>query len=288
MSMPQQLCQLLPMLLLLLSSGCAVLGSWSPLRPVERSMVFQPAAYPAGNWSPADLRFEDAWFQSDDGVNLHGWFVAHPQPRGVALFCHGNGGNVSTQAEMLRDLNQHHGLSVLAFDYRGYGRSEGCPSEPGILQDARAARRWLAGRTGTFESDIILIGQSLGGGVAIDLAANDGARALVLMNTFTSLPDVGASHAPWLLPHWNMTYRMNSLAKVDRYSGPLLISHGDQDEIIPIHQGHQLYEAATGPKRFLIEPGGRHNDPRSDAYPAALEEFLQFVDRTYPAGSALH
>ncbi len=269
-----------------LTCGCRSLGPASPLRPVERAVVFQPAKYPAGNWTPDDLAFEDAWFEAEDGTKLHGWYVPHAQPRGVVLFCHGNGGNITVLAESLRILNQRHRLTVMSFDYRGYGRSEGKPSEAGILQDARAARGWLARRSAVAEPDIILMGQSLGGGVAVDLAARDGARALVLASTFTSLPDVGASHLPWLLPRWNMTMRMDSLSKIGQYHGPVLISHGDADEVIPFSQGEQLYAAAPGPKQFYRQPGGRHNDGRPEEYRVIFDEFLSTLERA-PAGVAI-
>ncbi len=271
------------LVVLAIAGGCASLGPMSPLLPLERAVVFRPAAYPAGKWHPADLTIEEAWFQSDDGPKLHGWYVDHPQPRGVALFCHGNAGNVTVLADSLRILNERHRLAVMTFDYRGYGRSAGKPSEAGILEDARAARRWLAERTGTSETDIILMGQSLGGAVAIDLAARDGARALILASTFTSLPDVGASHMPWLLPRWNMTMRMDSLAKIRQYAGPVLISHGDADEVIPFAQGLRLYEAAPGPKRFFRVEGGKHNDPRPEEYRTAFEDFLNLVDARPPS-----
>jgi fermentation-respiration switch protein FrsA (DUF1100 family) len=260
------------------AGGCSSLGPVSPLLPVERKIVFHPAKYPAGNWKPEDLGAEDAWFEAEGGPKLHGWFVEHPRPRAVALFCHGNAGNITVLADSLRILNVRHRLSVLTFDYRGYGRSGGKPSEAGILADARAARRWLAERTHTPEKDIILMGQSLGGAVAVDLAAADGARALVLASTFTSLPDVAASTMPWLLPHWNMTLRFDSAAKITKYSGPVLISHGEADEIIPFAQGKKLYEAAPGTKRFYPEPGAKHNDRRSEGYREVFEEFLTMVD----------
>jgi fermentation-respiration switch protein FrsA (DUF1100 family) len=265
-------------LLLAAASGCGSLGSLSPLRPLEQALVFHPKVYPEGNWRPANLQAEDAWFEADDHTQLHGWFVDHQNPRGVALVCHGNAGNITGMADSLRALNQRHRLAVMTFDYRGYGRSHGRPSVPGILQDARAARVWLAARTGVAESGIILMGHSLGGGVAIDLASHDGARALVLSSTFTSLADVGASHAPWLLPHWNMTMDMNSLEKIPNYHGPLLISHGAADETIPFEQGQKLFAAARDPKQFIREPGG-HNDDRTEAYRARLDEFLESLGK---------
>jgi fermentation-respiration switch protein FrsA (DUF1100 family) len=183
-------------------------------------------------------------------------------------------GNVSTQAETLRTLHDRHRLSIMTFDYRGYGRSEGTPDEPGILRDARAARRWLAHREGIDEHDIVLIGQSLGGGVAVDLAAGDGARGLVLTCTFTSLPDVAAYHAPLLPVHWLMRNRLESISKIGGYHGPLLMIHGDHDEVVPYEQGRRLFAAANEPKRFVTKVGAGHNDAMSDEERHALDEFL--------------
>ena len=257
------------------ASGCAVLGSASPVAPFERMLLFHPVRYPRGDWEADGLPIEDTWFQADDGTQLHGWFLGHPDPSGVALFIHGNGGNITSHKRTLRMLNQGQRLAVLAFDYRGYGRSEGKPSEQGILQDARAARRQLAARTGVAEDEIVLVGFSLGGGVAVDLAALDGARALVLMSTFTSLPDVAANHLPWTSPHVNMTQGLNSLAKIKRYRGPLLISHGTLDRVIPYEHAVELFEAAYGPKKLVPLEGGGHTDPDSDEYQAALREFIR-------------
>ena len=149
-------------------------SSFNPLGKLEKSLVFAPSRYPEGNWQPAGLVFEDAWFAAADGTRLHGWFVPHAQPRAVVLFCHGNGGNVALWADVLRNLHDRMGVTAMGFDYRGYGRSEGTPSEAGVLADARAARAWLARRTGIAEDRIVLMGRSLGGAVAVDLAT-DGA-----------------------------------------------------------------------------------------------------------------
>ena len=151
----------------------------------EESLLFFPAKYPDGIWHPAGLDFDDAWITAADGVRIHGWYIPCENPRAVALFAHGNGGNLSHREDYYRALHQL-GVAVLAFDYRGYGRSEGSPTEAGILADGRAARTWLAERAGIPESQIVLMGESLGGAVAVHLASEAPARALILENTFSS------------------------------------------------------------------------------------------------------
>lgn len=261
---------------LVASGGCV---SFAPLAPLERSLVYRPQdlndhqsldSFPGFE----EVVYEDADFKSSDGTRLHGWFIEHSDPVAVALFFHGNGGNVATVAESLVLLNRRHRLSVMTFDYRGYGKSEGKPDERGILEDARAARRWLATRANIGETDIVLMGHSLGGGVAVDLAAKDGARALVLSNTFTSLPEVGKHHLPWLPTRLLMTQRLDSLSKISEYQGPLLQSHGEADRVIPYAIGRKLFEAANEPKIFVTLPGGGHNDPKDENYRKELDKFL--------------
>ena len=125
------------------------------------------------------------------------------------------------------------------------------------------------------ESDIVLMGRSLSGGVAVDLAARDGARGLVLASTFTSLPEVGGQHFRWLPTGLMMTQRLDSLAKIPHYNGPLLQTHGDADRVIPYELGRKLFEAAAGPKRFITVADGGHNTPQPQEYREALDEFLQ-------------
>jgi len=267
--------RMIALLIIAAAPGCAVLGSYSPTARFERRGIFQPAKYPKGDWQPTAVLVQDAEFAAQDGTKLHGWYVRHAEPKGHALVLHGNAGNVTLLAETLRVLNRRHNLAVLALDYRGFGKSEGTPSEQGLYQDARAARKWLAAKEGIAESDVILMGVSIGGAVAVDLAAHDGARGLVLSNTFTSLP-AAAQHL-WPLAPMNLilSTRMNSLAKIKEYRGPLLISHGDADEVVPFSQGQALYDAAPGTnKRLFTVPGGKHNDPQPEEYRIALDEFL--------------
>ena len=257
------------------SSGCAFMGPYSPTAGLERRGIFQPAKYPAGDWQPTAVLVQDAHFAAADGTRLHGWYVRHPQPVGHALLLHGNAGNVTLLAETLRTLNRRHNLAVLALDYRGFGKSEGVPSEQGLYQDARAARRWIAEQNGIAESDVVLMGVSLGGAVAVDLAASDGCRGLVLASTFTSLPDVAQHHQPWLPAKLALTTRFDSLTKIKDYRGPLLLTHGEADEVVPYRHGLELFAAAPGPKKLITNRGGKHNDPQPEEYRVALDQFLR-------------
>ena len=251
---------------------------------LENSLIFFPSPYPDGVWHPAGLAFEDASFQSADGTPLHGWYVPKKNARAAVLFCHGNAGNITHRAHILQMLHHRVNVSTLIFDYRGYGRSEGKPNEAGVLADARAARRWLADREKIAEADVVLMGESIGGAVAVDLAARDGARALVLISTFSSLPDVAAYHYPWLPVRWAMRTRLDSENKIGNYHGPLLQSHGDADIIVPLQFGQRLFDAANQPKEFLLYPGYNHNDPMPSEYYDHLAAFLDGIQDLAPHG----
>jgi uncharacterized protein len=250
------------------------LGAIVAMSVFENSLIFFPSVYPEGDWEPAGLTPEDAWFKADDGTELHGWYLPSANPRAVVLFAHGNAGNLSHRREIIEALANRLGASVLAFDYRGYGRCKGSPSETGVLSDARAARRWLAQRAGVPEPQIVLMGESIGGAVMVDLAARDGARALVIENTFSSLPDVAGFHYPWLPVKLVMRSRLDSAAKIREYRGPLLQFHGDADRIVPFKLGQRLHEAANEPKRLIVIPKGDHNDSRTQTFYDELDRFL--------------
>jgi hypothetical protein len=240
---------------------------------LERSMIFFPSTASQGDWNPRGFPREDAHFTAADGTRLHGWYVPHEKPRAAILYCHGNAGNITHRADVLETLHRRVGASVLMFDYRGYGRSEGKPGEAGVLADARAARAWLAQRAGIDQRNVVLMGQSLGGAVAVDLAAADGARGLVLESTFTSVPDMAAHYYPWL-PRFLLRTRLDSLAKIGRYHGPVFQAHGDADTIVPFQQGQKLFNAANEPKEFFTLRGLNHNDPLPAKYYGELARFL--------------
>lgn len=241
----------------------------------ENSLLFFPSRYPQGDWElPSDV--QDAWFNSADGTKLHGWYIESEPGRPVVLFCHGNAGNIAVRRHLM-PLFAEMKVTALMFDYRGYGRSEGSPSGPGILADARAARAWLAKRANVPEDQVVLWGESIGGAVAIDLAS-DGARGLIVENTFHSLPEVAKHHFPWLPIKLCMRNRFESGEKIGNYRGPLLQFHGDADEIVPYSQGQKLFQRANQPKEFVTVAGANHNDPRTTSTLTAIGRFLGELD----------
>ena len=241
----------------------------------ETSLIFFPSKYPQGVWKPFGIDFEEVDFKSADGTKLHGWYLPHENPSYVILFCHGNAGNITNRAMPAKRLHDELNASVFVFDYRGYGKSEGRPNEHGVLADARAARSYLAKREGIKPEEIVLLGRSLGGAVAVDLAAKDGAKALLLQSTFTSVPDVAAFHYPWLPIRWLLRTRLNSLQKIRSYEGPVFQSHGNADTIVPYELGKQLHDAAPGKKEFMTLQGYDHNASQNDEYYEALRVFLK-------------
>ena len=235
--------------------------------------LFFPTTYPEGNWEPTGIEFENIWLEADDGTKLHAWYFQHPNPKAVVLYAHGNGGHLAHRAALIEYLRERLDLSLLIFDYRGYGRSDGVPTVVGCLQDARAARAKLAQLAEIEESEIVLMGRSLGGAIAADLTRDVTPRGLVLESTFSSFKDIAEVAAPtlsWLVPK----DKLNSLTALAAYPGPLLQSHGNQDRTIPFALGQKLYQQAQGQKQFFVIDGGGHNSQQGWEYYAALNRFF--------------
>jgi len=228
------------------------------------------------------LPFEELRLTAEDGASIHGWFLPAPssKPGYAILFCHGNAGNIShrlTKSRLLRPL----GLAILLFDYRGYGRSEGTPSEEGTYWDAEAAYRYLVDKKGYSPDRIVLYGESLGAAVALELALRRASRALILESPFTSVPDMGQRIFPYLPLRWLLRYRYDNLAKIPGLREPIFILHSPQDDVVPYEMGRRLFEAAPEPKRFF-QLSGDHNEgflDTGDAYPKAFADFLSSLAR---------
>lgn len=225
------------------------------------------------------LPFEDVHLTTDDGVRLHGWYVPAEGARRTLLFFHGNAGNISHRLDSLIDFHAL-GVNVLMLDYRGYGRSEGAPTERGTYEDALTAWRHLVEERGTPPGQIVLHGRSLGGAVAAWLASRRPAGGLILESSFRSLPELAAELYPWLPARRLARLDYDTEARLAEVAVPVLIIHARADEIVPFEHGRALYAAAPEPSTFLALEGDHNSGYRlsSDAYLAGLEAFLESLD----------
>jgi len=217
---------------------------------IDRELSVTPQAY--------GLDFESVNLPTEDGETLHAWWVPAKDARGTILFFHGNAGNISHRIDYLRMFRKL-GYATLIFDYRGYGNSTGSPSEAGTDRDAAAAWRWLTQTRGLRPEEIVYAGESLGAAVASGLAVRHPPRALVLLSTFTSVPDLGAKIYPFIPVRLISRYSYDNRAHVRQINVPVLVAHSRDDDIVPFAHGRRVFEAANEPKQFLEMSGG-HND----------------------------
>ena len=218
------------------------------------------------------------WFQSGDGTKLFGWYVEAQADRPVVLWCHGNAGTIINRLENLREIFRL-GLSAFLFDYRGYGRSQGKPSEDGLYQDAVGAHDYLT-RTRMIRSDrLILFGRSLGAAVAGELAAQRPAAGLILESPFPSIEAVAKHHYGGLPVHWLLGAEFRLIDRLPLLSLPKLIIHGDRDDIIPIELGRQVFEAAQPPKKWYVIRGADHNNTYQVGGAPYFRQWAEFVQR---------
>jgi hypothetical protein len=245
---------------------------------LDERLLFFPSKYPAGDWKPKDLKFDDVMFESKDKTRLHGWYCPCEDRRAIVLMTHGNAGHVADRAPLLRYLQSKARVAVFIFDYRGYGKSEGTPTVEGVLDDARAARAQLRWMASIEDSEMLLMGESLGGAIAVQLAAESAPRGLILQSTFSSLREIADFHFPalsWLVP----ADKLNSCKAIRRYSGPLLQSHGTADRTIPLPLAETLFAAGNEPKQFIKIPRAGHNNWITDDYLGHLNSFIEKTQR---------
>jgi fermentation-respiration switch protein FrsA (DUF1100 family) len=244
----------------------------------NRSLYF-PMKYPRGFWEgKAEIGAEDVWIDTEDNVKLHGWLVRRPDAPFVALHLHGNAGNITHRVHVAREVTAA-GASILLLDYRGYGRSQGWPTEKGLYADARASYRDLLSK-GWKARQIVVHGESLGSAAAVQLASENECGGLVLEAPFSSARDVAARVLPILGPA--LVFGFDSLSRIGRVRAPILVIHGDRDEVIPFDLGRKLFDAAPEPKSFWAVNGGHHNDILMTAgarYREALREFYGTLAR---------
>jgi fermentation-respiration switch protein FrsA (DUF1100 family) len=239
--------------------------------PVIRSLMNRLLYAPARDvLATPSVPFTDLTLRTEDGERLHAWWVPATAPAiANVLLCHGNGGNMGDRA-FAADLLAGHGFGALCFDYRGYGRSSGRPSESGTLRDARAARAAIP------DGPLIYLGESLGGAVALALAVEHPPDGLILQSAFTGVRDIARLHYPFI-PRALVPDAYPSLRRIRDLHAPLLVMHGDEDRIVPVIYGEALYDAAREPKRIEIFRGAGHNDMIGPRWIEVLSEWARLT-----------
>ena len=249
----------------------------------EHSQVYHPTRDVESTPDDVGHAAEEVWMKTSDGLRLHAWFFAadksSPRARFVMLFCHGNGGNLTSRPGYYRAILET-GVSLMAFDYRGYGLSDGEPGEVGTYTDAATAYQWLRAR-GFAPEHILVWGESLGGGIASHLAATEQVGGLVLQSSFTSIPDIGAELFPWLPVRMISRIRYDTHSRLPEVKCPVVVMHSRADTTIQFHHGERNFGASREPKAF-VEIGGDHNDALlADrvAYVAGAERIVQLAEQ---------
>ncbi|MHC4260728.1 MAG: alpha/beta hydrolase, partial [Planctomycetota bacterium] len=224
------------------------------------------------------LDFENVTFNSADGLQLNGWYIPASNSELTVLFCHGNGGNMMHRLDSINFL-YNLGLSCFIFDYRGYGNSEGNPSEEGTYLDAQAAYKWLTQEREIPPHKIVVFGRSLGACIAAQLTTQVKAKALIIESAFTSYVDIGQRFYPYMPVRWFASFGYRTIDYIKYLNIPVMIIHSKNDDIIPFEFGLQLYETANEPKEF-VEIFGSHNDGflvSGEIYEKAWTKWLKFL-----------
>ncbi len=250
------------------------------MRWFEHGQVYHPDK----TLDPMEIKraepFEDVWIRTQDSVSINGWFFSAPAHSSrkdlVVLLCHGNAGNISGRVDLCLTLVRM-GLNVFSFDYRGFGRSEGRPGEEGTYLDAEAAVKWLETK-GFPTAGMIAFGESLGGGIVSELALRFPLGGIVLQNTFTSIPDIGAELFPWMPVRLIASIKYDTHSKLPRIRIPVMVIHSRGDGLAGFHHAERNFAAANEPKLFW-ETHGEHNELLEDRphFIDGMERFLGLV-----------
>jgi fermentation-respiration switch protein FrsA (DUF1100 family) len=231
-------------------------------------------------YTPKDLGldFEEITLETADDVKLNAWYIPAPNAEFTILFCHGNGGNISHRLDSITIFNKL-GLNCFIFDYRGYGLSEGKPTEQGTCLDALAAYQWLCDEKKIQSDNIIFFGRSLGASIAAQLATKAEAKSLVIESAFTSIIDIGRKLYPYLPVRWFARFYYPTIDYIKKVNCPIMVIHSPEDEIIPYLFGQKLFQVANEPKEF-VEISGTHNEgfvTSGDVYINAWLKWIQFL-----------
>ncbi|MSR64989.1 MAG: alpha/beta hydrolase [Verrucomicrobiae bacterium] len=250
------------------------------LKLMEKRMIYFPTR--SLDWTPeqSGMPFEDLRLHCTDGVTIHGWFIPAEGPRATILFFHGNAGNISHRSDKLQIFHDLK-LNVCIIDYHGFGQSEGEPGEKETYLDADVAYGWLTQQKKIAPKQIIVWGESLGGGIATHLAARSEVGGLVLESTYTTLPDVGRAAFPFLPTKLIMATQYDSIGRIKRIHVPLLSLHSPSDEVIPYRLGKRLFDAANEPKTF-VDLKGDHNGGFLISGKKFANAIGEFLERYFP------
>ena len=251
---------------------------------LERTFIFFPTEEVIYTPEMVGLDYDEVYFDTDGGHRLNGWYIPGASDTDITwLWFHGNGGNIGHRVEEIAQIHQRLGVNLFIFDYQGYGKSSGGPSEQATYRDARAALQYLNSRSELSQDRVVYFGRSLGAAVSIELAIKNPPMGMILVAPFASLNDmakIAFPHIPFAT--WLAGNRFNSLARINQVTAPTIIIHGERDETVPVAQGRKLYQATNQPKHFLGLPTAGHNDTNTaggNLYWDSLAEFLLTISK---------
>lgn len=247
----------------------------------QRALLYAPTRAKPDRAQCGVSDMHEVVLETEDGLRLNAWWLPPRDGRPAVLYCHGNAGSMADCAFKVAAYRAA-GMGVLLFDYRGYGGNAGSPTEQGLYADARAARRFVLAQ-GVAEDRLVIHGESLGSGVATQLALEHAPAALVLEAAFISIPAVGKREYPWLPVHRLSKDRYESLAKIGRIHCPVFLLHGEDDDLVPVDMGKALFARANEPKRMHVQPGALHANLFDYG---AGERIAAWIDEVVPGASA--
>ncbi len=245
------------------------------VRYLEENTVFHPSRELTVTPTQAGLDYDDVYFPTEDGLKINGWLVKASNTASTLIFFHGNAGNIGDRVEKIEMFHKM-GLNVFIVDYRGFGRSQGVPTEEGIYKDAIGTYDYLLTRKDIDLQKLVAYGASLGGAVAVDLASKRKVAALIIDSSFTNAADMAKAIFPFI-PSFLIQAKMDSVSKINHITVPKLFLHSRTDETVPFELGEKLFRRAAEPKEF-VELKGNHNDGyviSENVFQKHMRQFLQ-------------